>query len=39
MLLSIDTSSRYGGVALSTVDGQVIEARMWRSTANHTPRN
>ena len=36
MLLSIDTSSRYGGVALSTVDGQVIEARMWRSTANHT---
>lgn len=36
MLLSIDTSSRYGGVALSTVDGQVIEARMWHSTANHT---
>ena len=36
MLLSIDTSSRYGGVALSTVDGQVVEARMWRSTANHT---
>ena len=36
MLLSIDTSSRYGGAALSTVDGQVIEARMWRSTANHT---
>ena len=36
MLLSIDTSSRYGGAALSTVDGHVVEARMWRSTANHT---
>ena len=36
MLLSIDTSSRYGGVALSGDDGQVVEARMWRSTANHT---
>ncbi|MDE2785033.1 MAG: tRNA (adenosine(37)-N6)-threonylcarbamoyltransferase complex dimerization subunit type 1 TsaB [Chloroflexota bacterium] len=36
MLLSIDTSSRYGGAALSGSDGQVIEARMWRSTANHT---
>ena len=36
MLLSIDTSSRYGGVALSDSDGVVIEARLWRSTANHT---
>ena len=36
MLLSIDTSSRYGGVAVSGDDGQVVEARMWRSTANHT---
>ena len=36
MLLSIDTSSRYGGVALSGSDGQVAEARMWRSTASHT---
>ena len=41
MLLSIDTSSRYGGVALSdadgsVADGSVIEARLWRSTANHT---
>ena len=36
MLLSIDTSSRYGGVALADASGQVIEARLWRSTANHT---
>ncbi len=36
MLLSIDTSSRYGGAALSSDDGQVMEARLWRSTANHT---
>lgn len=36
MLLSIDTSSRYGGTALSDGDGQVVDARMWRSTANHT---
>ena len=36
MLLSIDTSSRYGGAALSGSDGQVMEARLWRSTANHT---
>ena len=36
MLLSIDTSSRYGGAALSGSDGQVVEARLWRSTANHT---
>ena len=36
MLLSIDTSSRYGGVALSGSDGAVVEARLWRSTMNHT---
>lgn len=36
MLLSIDTSSRHGGVALSDTDGRVIEARLWYSTANHT---
>ena len=36
MLLSIDTSSRHGGVVLCDVDGVVIEARLWRSTANHT---
>ncbi len=36
MLLSIDTSSRHGGIALSESDGTVIEARLWRSTANHT---
>lgn len=36
MLLSIDTSSRHGGVALCDADGAVIEAWLWRSTANHT---
>ena len=36
MILSIDTSSRHGGVALSDSHGAVIEARLWRSTANHT---
>lgn len=36
MLLSIDTSTRFGGTALSDGEGQVVEARMWRSTANHT---
>ena len=36
MLLSIDTSSRHGGAALSDPDGGVLEARLWRSTANHT---
>lgn len=36
MLLSIDTSSRHGGVALSDTDGAVVEARLWHSTANHT---
>ncbi len=36
MLLAIDTSSRYGGAALADESGQVVEARLWRSTANHT---
>ena len=36
MILAIDTSSRHGGVALADPDGQVVEARLWRSTANHT---
>ena len=36
MLLAIDTSSRHGGVALADETGQVMEARLWRSTANHT---
>ena len=36
MLLSIDTSSRHGGVALCDADGTVVQARLWRSTANHT---
>ena len=36
MLLSIDTSSRHGGVALSDPEGAVVDARLWRSTANHT---
>lgn len=36
MLLAIDTSSRYGGAALADGAGGVIEARLWRTTANHT---
>ena len=36
MLLAIDTSSRYGAAALADAAGAVIEARLWRSTANHT---
>ncbi len=36
MLLAIDTSSRYGGAALAGGDGELVQARMWRSTANHT---
>ncbi len=35
-LLAIDTSSRHGGVALADGDGSVVEARLWRSSANHT---
>ena len=36
MLLVIDTSSRHGGAALADAGGLVLEARLWRSTANHT---
>ncbi len=36
MILSIDTSSRHGGVALADTDGLVMEARLWLSSANHT---
>lgn len=36
MLLAMDTSSRYGGAALADGAGAVIEARLWRTTANHT---
>ncbi len=36
MLLAIDTSSRHGGAVLADADGLVLEARLWRSTANHT---
>ena len=36
MLLAIDTSSRFAGVALADDDGAVIDARVWRSRANHT---
>ena len=36
MLLCIDTSSRFGGVALAEDAGLVVEARLWHSTANHT---
>lgn len=36
MLLAIDTSSRFGGVALADADGTVIDARLWRAGMNHT---
>ena len=36
MLLAIDTSSRYGGMALADTDGNVVEARLWRTKVNHT---
>lgn len=35
MLLAIDTSTRYAGVALAT-EGQVVSQRSWFSTVNHT---
>ena len=35
MLLAIDTSTRYAGVALA-VDGQVVSSRNWFSRTNHT---
>ena len=40
MLLAVDTSTRYAGVALSdaplTEGGRVLSSRSWYSTANHT---
>ncbi len=36
MLLAIDTSSRCGGMALADTDGNVVEARLWRTRVNHT---
>lgn len=35
MLLSIDTSTRYGGVALHR-DGRLLVSHTWQSTRNHT---
>jgi len=35
VLLSIDTSTRYGGVALHR-DGALLVSHCWRSTGNHT---
>ena len=35
MLLAIDTSTRYAGVALAD-GGRVLEGRCWLSTSNHT---
>ena len=36
MLLAIDTSSRFGGVAIADADGIVVDARLWRTGMNHT---
>ena len=38
MLLAIDTSSRYGGVALANGDGGIVDAHLWRSQFNHTAK-
>ena len=35
MLLAIDTSTRYAGVALAN-EGRVLSSRLWFSTVNHT---
>ncbi len=35
MLLAIDTSTRYAGVALGE-DGRALSSRCWRSSVNHT---
>ena len=35
MLLAIDTSTRYAGIALAQ-DGQVISIRNWYSKTNHS---
>ena len=36
MLLAIDTSTRYAGVALADDSGRVVSCRSWRSAVNHT---
>ena len=36
MLLAIDTSTRYAGVALADETGRVLAARSWYSAVNHT---
>ncbi|MEE8443652.1 MAG: tRNA (adenosine(37)-N6)-threonylcarbamoyltransferase complex dimerization subunit type 1 TsaB [Dehalococcoidia bacterium] len=36
MLLAIDTSTRYAGVALLNTAGQLIQLLQWRSQRNHT---
>ncbi len=35
MILAIDTSTRYGGVAIAD-GGRVVESRCWHSTGSHT---
>lgn len=36
MLLAIDTSTRYAGVALADDNGRVVSCRSWHSAVNHT---
>ncbi|MBI4339332.1 MAG: tRNA (adenosine(37)-N6)-threonylcarbamoyltransferase complex dimerization subunit type 1 TsaB [Chloroflexi bacterium] len=36
MLLALDTSTRYAGVALLGQDGRLLQALHWRSQQNHT---
>lgn len=36
MLLAIDTSTRYAGIALADAGGRVISCRSWHSAVNHT---
>ncbi len=36
MLLAIDTSTRYAGVALLNKDGQLVQLLHWRSQQNHS---
>ena len=36
MLLAIDTSSRFGGVAVADADGVVVYSQLWRTGMNHT---
>ena len=36
MLLAIDTSTRYAGVALVNDEGQLVQLLHWRSPQNHT---